>query len=44
MTEHIDGLDDEAASVFDHRVGRKDFLFDSAKLLAAAAAPVRGPL
>ena len=38
MTEHIDGLDDEGASVFDHHLGRKDFLFDSAKLLAAAAA------
>ena len=38
VTEHIDGLDDEGASVFDHHLGRKDFLFDSAKLLAAAAA------
>jgi multiple sugar transport system substrate-binding protein len=32
----------EDLSVFDHRKGRKDFLFDSAKLMAAAAAA--GPL
>jgi len=38
VTEHIDALDDEAPSVFDHPVGRKDFLFDGAKLVAAAAA------
>jgi multiple sugar transport system substrate-binding protein len=38
VTEHLDGPDDEASSFVDHRLGRKDFLFDSAKILAAAAA------
>jgi multiple sugar transport system substrate-binding protein len=34
-----DGLDDaHEASIFDHRIARKDLLFDSAKILAAAAA------
>ena len=38
MSDEIIGLEGDGASMFETPKGRKDFLFDSAKLLAAAAA------
>ena len=38
MSDEIFGLEGDGSSVFEAPKGRKDFLFDSAKLLAAAAA------